>query len=435
MEEVSFAQAIAVGLGAIIGAGIFVLSGTAISLAGSLSLIAFLFIGLMSVLIATQLGELSTIFPHAKGSTYSYAFEAFGYELGFLTGIMVYFSFSTSIAAVADGFGAYIVSILGLGKSIAVIFSIILIIILTILNIVGIQKAAEADFFLVLIKLSILSIFILAAFIIAFGHFSISHFYSSPNQIGILPFFSSSIAIFFAYTGFQVITSFSDRVKGGPNNAAKAVVVSVLISMIFYILVAFSLILLVPASRFKINADPLSFALDYAHAPSWLHIIVDIGGMIATTSASLAMILLSGRTLYQIGKDMNFPSFIIKYNQSKDVAPIATIISSFIAIVSLFAGNVYIVASISNFGLIFSFLISSLAVFHFRRKKIIGTYKVPFYPYSVILTIIMLMLLLVGFPRESLVINSSIMIIIIILSYILKDLREEKLKNNKIKYN
>jgi len=157
--------------------------------------------------------------------------------------------------------------------------------------------------------------------------------------------------------------------------------------------------------------------------------------MIATTSASLAMILLSGRTLYQIGKDMNFPSFIIKYNQSKDVAPIATIISSFIAIVSLFAGNVYIVASISNFGLIFSFLISSLAVFHFRRKKIIGTYKVPFYPYSVILTIIMLMLLLVGFPRESLVINSSIMIIIIILSYILKDLREEKLKNNKIKYN
>lgn len=138
MEEVSFSQAIAVGLGAIIGAGIFVLSGTAISLAGSLSLVAFFFIGLMSVLIATQLGELSTIFPHAKGSTYSYAFEAFGYELGFLTGIMVYFSFSTSIAAVADGFGAYIVSILGLGKSSSIIFSIILIIILTILNIVGI---------------------------------------------------------------------------------------------------------------------------------------------------------------------------------------------------------------------------------------------------------------------------------------------------------
>ncbi|BBG27550.1 amino acid permease [Sulfuracidifex tepidarius] len=111
-EEISVPEAIAVGLGAIIGAGIFVLSGAAISLAGSYSILAFLFIGALSVLVAMSLGELTTIFPHEKGSTYSYVFKAFGHELGLLTGIMVYFSFSTSISAVAEGFGSYLSSAL-----------------------------------------------------------------------------------------------------------------------------------------------------------------------------------------------------------------------------------------------------------------------------------------------------------------------------------
>ncbi|ARM75264.1 APC family permease [Acidianus manzaensis] len=426
--EVSFGQAIAIGLGAIIGAGIFVLSGTAIALAGSLSLFAFIVIGILSLLISMQLGELSTIFPHAKGTTYSYAYEAFGHELGFLTGIMVYFSFATSIGAIADGFGAYITSVLGISKGFSIIFSVILIIILTILNILGIQKAAEADFYLVIIKLSVLSVFIISAIILSLRIFSFSHFESKPSQIGVVPFFSSGISIFFAYTGFQVITSFADKVKGGVNKAAKAVILSVVISIIFYVLVALSMLFLVPASKFVINADPLSFALSYVHAPSWLYYLIDAGGMIATTSASLAMILLSGRTLYQIGKDMNFPSFLIKYDQNKDVAPNAIIISSAIAIVSLFSGSVFVVASISNFGLLFSFLISSLAIFHFRRKGIIGSYKTPFYPWSVIVTIILLISLLIGFPKEALIINLGVMLSIIIISYILKDIREEKSK-------
>ncbi|AWR96774.1 amino acid permease [Acidianus sulfidivorans JP7] len=198
--------------------------------------------------------------------------------------------------------------------------------------------------------------------------------------------------------------------------------------MIFYILIVLSMLLLVPASKFTINADPLSFTLAYVHAPSWLHYLIDVGGMIATTSASLAMILMSGRTLYEIGKDMNFPSFLIKYNANKDVAPTATLISSLIAIISLFAGNVFIVASISNFGLLFSFLISSLAIIHFRRKGMIGSYKTPLYPWSVIITMILLLALLIGFPKEALIINLGVMLAIILISYILKDIREEKEK-------
>jgi APA family basic amino acid/polyamine antiporter len=419
-------EATAVGLGAIIGAGIFVLSGTAISLAGSYSIIAFLFIGFLSVLIAMSLGELTTMFPHEKGSTYSYVFKAFGHELGLLTGIMVYFSFSTSIAAIAEGFGSYLSSTLG-DPALTLIFASMLIAVLTGVNLIGIQKAAQADLVLVMIKLSILSLFIAFAIVYASSHFSLSHFQSTQSQSSILPFFSSSIAIFFAYTGFQVITSFADDVKGGPKNAAKAVVLSVLISMIFYVMVALSMIFLVPVKEFNVNADPLSFALAYSHAPAWVHVAVDVGGMIATTSATLAMILASGRTLYQISVDMKLPKFLSKYNEKKDVAPVATLISSTIAFITFFAGNVYVIASISNFGLMFSFIMSNLALLHFRRKGMSGSYRMPMFPFTIAASTLMLISLILGFPREALTINIIIIILVLLVSYILKDMREKEI--------
>ncbi|WP_269777876.1 APC family permease [Sulfuracidifex tepidarius] len=288
----------------------------------------------------------------------------------------------------------------------------------------GVQKAAKTDLVLVAIKLSVLSVFIIFSFSFAFLHFSFSHFASTPSQTEVLPFFSSSIAIFFAYTGFQVITSFADDVTGGPRNAAKSVIYSVLISMVFYVLVVISMIFLVPVSQFKIDADPLSYALAYSHAPSWLHVLVDVGGMIATASATLAMVLASGRTLYQISVDMNLPKFLAKYDSSKDVAPVATIVSSIIAFITFFAGNIYVIAAISNFGLMFSFIMSNLALFHFRKRGIRGTYTMPFFPVTVIISTLMLLSLMLGFPREALVINIVIIIIILLISYILKDLKE-----------
>ncbi len=431
-EEISVSEATAVGLGAIIGAGIFVLSGTAISLAGSYSILAFLFIGALSVLVAMSLGELTTIFPHEKGSTYSYVFKAFGHELGLLTGVMVYFSFSTSISAVAEGFGSYLSSALH-EPSLSLIFAAILVVALTLVNLSGVQKAAKTDLVLVAIKLSVLSVFIVFSFYFAFLHFSPSHFSSTPSQSEVLPFFSSSIAIFFAYTGFQVITSFADDVKGGPRNAAKSVIYSVLISMIFYVLVVVSMIFLVPVSQFRIDADPLSFALAYSHAPSWLHVLVDVGGMIATASATLAMILASGRTLYQISVDMKLPKLLAKYDSSRDVAPVATVISSIIAFITFFAGNIYVIAAISNFGLMFSFIMSNLALLHFRRRGIHGTYVMPFFPVTMIISTLMLLSLMLGFPREALVINMVIIIIILLISYILKDLKEFDDRLSKVK--
>jgi APA family basic amino acid/polyamine antiporter len=109
---ISVKVATAVGLGAIIGAGIFVLSGTAIALAGSAALIAFVIVGIIALIVALELGELGSIMPQAEGGSYSYAYEAFGSELGFITGIMLYFAYASSIAPIALGLVLIKISIL-----------------------------------------------------------------------------------------------------------------------------------------------------------------------------------------------------------------------------------------------------------------------------------------------------------------------------------
>ena len=426
---ISLPIATAVGLGAIIGAGIFVLSGTTIALAGANALVAFALVGILAIIIALEFGELGSIMPHAKGASFSYAYEAFGSEMGFITGILLYFSFSTAIAAIALGFGSYFGSLAALHYGyFPIVFAIILIFVLSIVNIIGIKKAAKADFFLVIIKLGILTIFVISAIALAYSTktLNVSNFTVPPAKDNITAIFAASIAVFFAYSGFQSISTITSDVKGGANKAAKAIVLSVVISMIFYILVVIALMVMVPASKFTVSADPLAFALSYAHAPYSLYLIVTIGALIATTSATLAMIMTSSRILYQIGENKLLPKFFRKFDSKKDVSVNGVIISSMIGIIMLFSGNIYIIAAISNFGLLLSYLVSSFALIHFRRMKKAGTFKTPLYPYTTIAGIVLLILFIYGMPREALDIGVIIILILFMLYYFLIEFKRDR---------
>jgi len=424
-EKISIPVALAVGLGAIIGAGIFVLSGTAIAIAGGYALLAFVLVGIVAIFVGLEIGELSSLMPKEVGASYSFVYKAFGSELGFVTGILLFFSYATSISVISLGFGSYLSSILALGNAFNIPFAIILIFVLSILNILGIKKAAKSDAVLVAIKVSILLLFILAALAISLLNktFSISNF-SAPNN-ALLSVFSASVVIFFAYSGFQSISTFTSRIKG-KNGAAKAIILATVISLVLYVLVVFSLLALMPASEYKISGDPLSFALKESHAPQWLFLTVDIGALIATTSATIAMILSSSRMLYQISKDKLLPKIFRKYNEESDVAVNSIIASAIIGVIMLFSGNIYTIAAISNFGLLFSYIMTSFALIHFRRSGSKASFSMPLYPYLVIITIIFLFAFLFGMPKESLLIGAILIILLLAIYYMLKEVKRKK---------
>lgn len=428
VKEIGVITATAVGLGAIIGAGIYVLSGTAIALAGDYALVAFLLVGVIAIIIALELGELGSLMPFAKGASYSYTYKAFGSELGFVTGMLQYFSFATSISVVSLGFGSYLSSMIGVPVGdFTIPFAIVLIVVLSLLNIMGIRKAAEADLSLVIIKVGILLIFVAFAISVALsrpvGSFASAFSFSSGGLEGI---FAASVVIFFAYTGFQSISTLSGRIKGRGNGAAKAIFYSVVISMILYVLVVVALLLLVPASSYKLSADPLSFALRSSGAPQLLILIIDLGGLIATASATIAMILSSSRIMYQISEDRLLPKVFRKYDKKSDAAVNGIIISAMVGIVTLFAGNIYVIASISNFGLMFAYLLLGFDIMHFRRRGSNPSFRMPLYPYLPVVTTVAMLVLFVGMPKEALLIGIMLVILLIGIYYFFLEAEEKK---------
>ncbi len=421
--------AMAVGLGAIIGAGIFVLSGTAIALAGANALIAFIFVGVIALVMAFEFGELGSIFPHVKGAAYSYVYKAFGSELGFITGLLKYFSYATAMSVIALGFGSYFTSLFGISiTGGAILFAIILIIILSVLNLLGLKKAAKTDSFLVIIKIAALLAFIGFAifFVIHSGGIKASNFSITPSQGTLAALFAASIVIFFAYSGFQTIVTLTPEIKGGGRAAAKATIYAVIISMVLYIAVVTALLLLLPASHFSVSGDPLALALQQSSAPQWLLIVVDVGALVATASAALAMLIASSRMLYQIGVDRLLPRFFRGYNSKRDAPTQSIIISAIIAMLMLFSGNIFVMTAISNFGLLFTYLMTSFAIIHFRRRNVSGGFRMPLYPYLPVIGIVVLLLFMIGMPKESLVIGVIMIFSLIILYYFFSEEKDKR---------
>jgi APA family basic amino acid/polyamine antiporter len=430
-NKIGVVAATAVALGAIIGAGIFVLSGTVISIAGPYAIPAFLIVGIVALSVALNFGVLGSIMPNAKGASYSYVYGAFGSELGFITGILLYFSFATAVSVVSLGFGATLSGLLGSSFSgYSYIFSIALIAAVGLLNLRGIKNAAHTDTMLVITKIMILLIFVAFAIFFAFGtgHFSPSNFLTGGASGSIINnILEASIAIFFAYTGFQTVSTFTSKVSGGAQKAAKAIIAAVVISIVIYVLVIFGLMLLMPASSYGITANPLTSALSAAHAPSWLFILVSIGALIATASATIAMVMAASRVMYQISKDGLLPRIFRKYNKQKDVAANSILATVFIAVIMLFAGNVYIIAAISNFGLLFSYIMSMIALMHFHKRHKTDGARLFLYPYLQIITIAMLMLFMYGLPHEAFVINVILVISLIVIYYALTEVENKRI--------
>ena len=428
-KDISVAVSMAVGLGAIIGAGIFVLSGTAIVLAGSDVLIAFVLVGVVAFIIALELGELGSILPNVRGASYSYTYSAYGSELGFITGIMRYMALSTAIGAIALGFGSYLASVTGLSvAAYAIPFAIVLIVVLSFVNILGVKKAAEADFGLVTVKIAILLVFVAFAMFVAFKTgIPASSFSFNFSSLSISGIFAASIAIFFAYSGFQSISTLTDRIKGGTSGYIKALLGAVIISIVVYVLVVTALLMLHPASSYTINADPLSFALSGTGAPSYLPLIIDIGALLATASATIAMILSSSRSLLQMSQDGLLPKFLGKYNSEKDMAINGIIVSAIIGIAILFSGNIYVIASIANFGLLFNYLIVGFDVMHFRRRKVRAPFQTPLYPYLPIIGVVAILAFFTGMPKEALMIGSVLIMLLIAIYYSLREIDRKRI--------
>ncbi len=420
IQKITMWQATAIGLGNIIGAGIFVLAGTVIFQAGPGAILAFILTAILAATVALNSAELSSkIITH--GGLYSFVKVTMGDSLGFIVGWLRAISYSIAASAVALGFASYLLSMFQISSNFLIILiSIIMILTITIIDYVGLKLVAKIEQFLVLITVSGLVIFIIVS--ILYGSWTAVRFTPLLPK-GPMSIVDSASLAFFAYSGFNTIATLTPEVKDGAKNVPKAIIISLMISTILYILVVIGMLALMPWQYYSITADPLANALNYVHASPIIEIIISIVAILATVTVTISLIVAGSRTLLQMSEDGMFPKWI--GGLSGESPKRAVLIIGTVTVFSLFLGNLKYIALASNFGVIFSYALTGLAVIIIRKRKVKGPFHSPLYPTIQILSIILSAIVMFALGTQALYLG----MILITIAIIIYALHKEKLMN------
>jgi APA family basic amino acid/polyamine antiporter len=290
-------DATAIGVGATIGAGIFVVTGIAAGHAGAALVVSVLLAAAVSLLTALSFAELTAWLPR-EGSVYELGRQLLSPFTGFLAGWMWMLSNTFGGAAVSLGFAYYLVAFVPRLPARWVAVAICLV--FTALNYVGVRHSARLNNVLVVAKLAILSFFCIAGLL----HSRPAHFAPfEPFRTGVL--YGASY-IFFAYGGFARVAVVAEETKDAARTVPRAILLSLAISTLFYVAVGTAAVGLVGAARLAGSPAPLSTAIGATGSAAAVY-VVSAGGLLATASVLLTSVLGVSRMAYAMARRRDLP--------------------------------------------------------------------------------------------------------------------------------
>jgi basic amino acid/polyamine antiporter, APA family len=365
-------SAVAINVGAIIGGGIFVVTGIVAGYAGSALIISMIIAGIIAFITALSFAKLTTWQP-VEGSVYEYGRQLVSPYAGFLAGWMWIVANTFTGAAVSLGFANYLTSAfpslqatLPIAFGVAVptgsVIAAVLCICFTGLNLVGAKESASVNNVLVAIKLVILGFFVL------FGVF----YFNSGNFLPFEPLTSGvlygSFFIFFAYGGFARIAVIAEEVKDAKRNVPKAMLLSLGISMVIYVLVGLVAVGLLGPVGLNASGSPLTSAIGVSGSPIAMQ-IVSFGGLVATASVLLTAILGVSRMAFSMARGKDLPSVLSRLHH-RFLTPYWAILATgaVMAVLVLFV-NLTGVVAISTFALLFNYSITNISAYKLKTDK------------------------------------------------------------------
>jgi APA family basic amino acid/polyamine antiporter len=352
-------DATAISVGAIIGGGIFVVTGIASGLAGSALVISMLLAAVISLFTALSLAELAAWQPR-EGGIYEYAYQLISPFAGFLVGWMWMLSNIFGGAAVALGFGHYLAAIfpvLPVSLTAAVLCAAF-----TALNILGIEQSARLNNSIVVAKLAILAFFVL------FGltRVKIANFVPfSPLKTGVL---YGACFIFFAYGGFARVAIIADEIKQAKRNVPRAILLSLAISTLVYLSVGAVAIGLVGAAGLAASNSPLTKAIEATRSAA-ASSIVSAGALLATASVLLTSILGVSRMAYAMARRKDIPEVLSRLHPRYNTPYYPTWITGALMMLLVLAIDLSRVVAISTFALLFYYSLANISALRLKAEK------------------------------------------------------------------
>lgn len=298
-NEVSFWSAVSIGIGSMIGAGIFALLGEAGAIAGSAVWISFLIGGAIALLSAYSIGRLGARYP-AAGGIVEYLVQGFG--VGRFSGAMsvqMYISALVAVSLVARTFGTYAHALLPAGSPdwLVEVFAAAIVLVFMLVNLDGARAMARLENIVVLVKMIVLCSFAIIGLVyLAPERLSPSHY---PPLTTI---FYSVAVTFFAYEGFRIVTNAAEDMGDPEKELPRAIMTAILLVMVVYVVIAIAVFGNLPPQQVVAAKD---FALAEAARPilgETGFVIVSIAALVATASAINASLYAVTNVTYQLAK-------------------------------------------------------------------------------------------------------------------------------------
>ena len=417
------------GIGAIIGTGIFVLTGTvAAQNAGPAVILSFVLAGTASIFAALCYSEFASLVPMA-GSAYTYGYATLGEFFAWVIGWDLVLEYALGAVTVAIGWSGYVVSFLSdlgihvpaaltaargseliqmptgqwLIQSEAVLESlraagtdpaslahvtaifnlpaVLVIAIATTLLVIGIRESARVNDFIVIVKVAVVLIFIaFAAHAVNPGNWSP---FIPPNtgvsgQFGWSGIMTGAGIVFFAYIGFDAVSTAAQEAKNPQKDMPIGIIGSLLICTVLYILVSAIATGIVPYRELDVP-DPIAVAADRAGL-GWMATLIKIGAIAGLTSVILVMLLGQSRVFYSMARDGLLPPFVNKVHPKFQTPYITSIVTG--VGVAIFSGLLTVreAGSLVSIGTLLAFVIVSVGVLvlRVREPNLPRVFKTPF---------------------------------------------------------
>jgi len=362
-RDLGFLEAYTIGVGTMIGAGIFVLPGIVAENAGPAGMISFLIGGAVSLLTALSLSELATGMPKAGGSYY-YVNTALGSFFGSIVGWSMWAGLMFATAFYMLGFGQYLTYFVPLGSTGVAIAALIMAGLLVGVNYRGVKEAGSLQNLIVILLIGFILVFL------AFGVFNIDWEVFRPfNPKGWGAVASTAATVYVTFIGFEVIATSAEEIKNPGRNLPLSMIASVLTPTVFYVLVMLVSTGVLPVMELAESYIPVADVAE-RYLGVFGALMMVVGAVLATVSSANASILSAARVNFAMGRDKILTPWLNNIHPDYRT-PYRAILVTGAVILGLIALGVGIetLADVASFAYLVTYALVHVAVFVMRRAE------------------------------------------------------------------
>jgi basic amino acid/polyamine antiporter, APA family len=402
----------ALGIGCIIGVGIFVLPGVqAAKNAGPGIVLSFAVAASACACAALCYAELAAMIPVA-GSAYTYGYATLGELPAWIIGWDLVLEYMVAAVMVATGWSAYLVNFLrivgiAVPQSIAAspwdrnpglfnVPAVLIVAALTVVLVRGIRESSRVNVAIVVFKLAVIVFFIA----LAAGHVTPAN-WRPFLPFGVSGMLRAAAIVFLAYVGFDAVSTAAEEAVNPQRDMPIGIVGSLVVATALYMIVAAIMTGIVPYAQLDV-ADPVAHVLNHLNMP-WASVVVSIGAMAGITSVLLVLLLGQPRILFAMSRDGLLPSHLARVHPRFGTPHVTTITTGLIVAAGAAFTPLDVSSALCSIGTLFAFMIvcAGVIVLRYVRPELPRPFKTPLFPVLPAVGIVACAVLMASLPRTA----------------------------------